>query len=157
VRFSKFTAGSVFSTVLSQAALLGLYGIGHTSALVAGLVGFVAGAIPNFVINWKWTWARNGRPDLVREVLPYLAIIAGGGLAATGITALADHVLAPLITDHGWRTIALGVTNLASYGLLAVLKFALLNKVFGRKATATTASNANGSTVKETTEAAQGV
>lgn len=150
VRFSKFTAGSVFSTLLSQATLAGLYGLGHTSATVAALVAFVVGAVPNFVINWKWTWARNGRPALVRELLPYTAIVVGGGFAATGITALSDHVLAPLVTDHAMRTLTVSGAYLASYALLFVVKFALVNQVFGRKATArTTAAERKASTVKE--------
>lgn len=138
VRFSKFAAGSVFSTLLSQVTLTGLYGWGHTSATVASLVAFVAGAIPNFLINWKWTWARAGKPALVRELVPYIAIIVGGGLAATGLTTLTDHVLAPLVTDRAWRTITLDAAYLSSYAMLFVVKFALLDKVIGtrRKKTA---------------------
>ncbi len=133
LRFSKFTAGSVFSTLLSQVVLTGLFGWAHTSAAVAGLAAFVAGAIPNFVINWKWTWGRAGRPALGRELVPYLAIVIGGGLAATGLTALTDHVLAPLVTDRAWRTVTVDAAYLSSYAVLFVLKFALLDKVFGTR------------------------
>lgn len=135
IRFSKFTAGSVFSTLLSQLTLTGLFWLGHSTALVASLVAFVVGAVPNFLINWKWTWARNGRPAVLRELLPYLLIIVAGGFAATGITTLTDHVLAPLVTNRGWRTVTLDAAYLFSYAALFVIKFALLNKVFGRKAT----------------------
>ena len=83
VRFSKFAAGSVAATVLSQLTLTGLFWLGGVNATTASLVAFVAGAIPNFVVNWKWTWGRSGRPALVRELLPYIAIVVGGGLAAT--------------------------------------------------------------------------
>jgi putative flippase GtrA len=131
LRFSKFTAGSVFATLLSQVTLTGLYWWGHTSATVASLVAFVIGAIPNFAINWKWTWRRSGRPALVRELVPYIAIIVGGGLAATGLTTLTDHVLAPLVISRGWRTITLDAAYLSSYAILFVVKFALLDKVFG--------------------------
>lgn len=130
IRFSKFTASSILSTLLSQATLTGLYGWGHTSATIASLVAFVVGAIPNFLINWKWTWRRNGRPALVRELLPYVVIIVAGGLAATGLTTLTDHVIAPLLTNHVWRTVILDIVYLASYAVLFVVKFALLNKVF---------------------------
>jgi putative flippase GtrA len=137
LRFSRFTAGSIFSTLLSQVALTGLYGWGHANATVASLVAFVVGAIPNFVINWKWTWGRNGKPALVRELLPYIGIIVGTGLLATGLTTLTDHELAPLITNHAWRTVTLDVAYLASYAVLFLLKFALLDRVFGRRKTKT--------------------
>jgi putative flippase GtrA len=134
VRFSKFAVGSVAATVLSQVTLTGLFWLGGVNATTASLVAFVAGAIPNFVVNWKWTWGRSGRPALVRELLPYVAIVVGGGLAATALTTLTDHVLAPLITDRGARTITLDIAYLSSYAVLFVLKFALLDRVFrGRK------------------------
>lgn len=136
MRFSKFTAGSLLSTLLSQGALTGLFWLGGVNATTASLVAFVVGAIPNFLINWKWTWGRSGRPALVAELLPYLAVIIGGGLAATGLTTLTDHVLAPLVTDRGWRTVTLDLAYLASYALLFVVKFALLDRVFGRRRTA---------------------
>jgi putative flippase GtrA len=137
VRFSKFAAGSVAATVLSQLTLTGLFWLGGVNATTASLVAFVAGAIPNFVVNWKWTWGRSGRPALLRELLPYIAIIVGGGLAATALTTLTDHVLAPLVTDRGARTITLDIAYLSSYAILFVLKFALLDRVFRRGKTAT--------------------
>jgi putative flippase GtrA len=133
VRLSKFTAGSIIATVLSQVTLTGLYGWGHTSATLASVVAVAVGAVPAFVINWKWTWGRNGRPSLVRELAPYVAVIATGGLAATGLTTLTDHFLSPLLTNHAWRTVTLDAAYVASYAILFVAKFALLNKVFATK------------------------
>jgi len=127
----------VAATVLSQLTLTGLFWLGGVNATTASLVAFVAGAIPNFVVNWKWTWGRSGRPALVRELLPYVAIVVGGGLAATALTTLTDHVLAPLITDRGARTITLDIAYLSSYAILFVVKFALLDRVFGRRKTVT--------------------
>jgi len=127
----------VAATVLSQLTLTGLFWLGGVNATTASLVAFVAGAIPNFVVNWKWTWGRSGRPALVRELLPYIAIVVGGGLAATALTTLTDHVLAPLITDRGARTITLDIAYLSSYAILFVVKFALLDRVFGRRKTVT--------------------
>ncbi|HYS36305.1 MAG TPA: GtrA family protein, partial [Pseudonocardiaceae bacterium] len=126
MRFSKFAAGSVAATVLSQLTLTGLFWLGGVNATTASLVAFVAGAIPNFIVNWKWTWGRSGRPALLRELLPYIAIIVGGGLAATALTTLTDHVLAPLVTDRGARTLVLDAAYLSSYAVLFVLKFALM-------------------------------
>ncbi|HEX5115796.1 MAG TPA: GtrA family protein [Pseudonocardiaceae bacterium] len=131
IRFSKFTVGSVVSTVVSQATLTGLYGWGHVNVTVASVIAVVLGAIPAFVINWKWTWGRDGKPALLREVLPYIAVIATGGLAAAGLTTLTDHVIAPLLTtSHAWRTVILDVVYMASYAILFVAKFALLNRIF---------------------------
>lgn len=135
IRFSKYTAGSIGSTALSQLTLTGLFWLGGVNATTASLVAFVAGAIPNFILNWKWAWGRSGRPAFVRELLPYLAIVIGGGLAATGLTTLTDHLLAPLLTDRGARTIVLDVAYLGSYAALFLLKFALMDRVFRKPTT----------------------
>ncbi|HWC81979.1 MAG TPA: GtrA family protein [Pseudonocardiaceae bacterium] len=136
IRFSIFTVGSVVSTLISQLVLTLMYWGGGHGAALASVAAFIAGAIPNFLINWRFTWGRRGRPALLAELLPYLAIVIGGGLAATALTTIADHFLTPLLTARGGRTIVLDVVYLASYALFFVLKFALLNKVFTRSRTA---------------------
>ena len=133
IRFSIFTVGSVCSTLISQLVLTAVYWGGGKGAAYASLLAFVAGAIPNFLINWHFTWGRRGRPALVSELLPYLAIVIGGGLAATAMTTLADHLLTPLLSGRGGRTIALDLVYLSSYALFFVVKFALLNKVMTRR------------------------
>jgi putative flippase GtrA len=125
--------GSVASTVLSQLTLTGLFWLGGVNATTASILAFVAGAIPNFVLNWRWAWGRSGRPAVLAELAPYLAIIIGGGLAATALTTLTDHVLGPLIAERGARTIVLDIAYLSSYGLLFVIKFALMDRVFRKK------------------------
>lgn len=134
IRFSRYAAGSVLSTVLSQATLTGLFWLGGVNATTASLLAFVVGAVPNFVLNWKWAWGRSGRPAVLRELVPYLAIIIGGGLAATALTTLADHVLAPMLSNRGAQTIVLDLAYLSSYGLLFVVKFALMDRVFRKPA-----------------------
>jgi putative flippase GtrA len=140
VRFSKYTIGSVGATVLSQLTLTGMFWLGGVSATEASLVAFVAGAIPNFVLNWKWAWGRSGRPAFLRELAPYLGIVIGGGLAATALTTLTDHLLAPLVTDRGARTLVLDLAYLSSYAVLFVLKFALMDRVFRKPVPATAES-----------------
>jgi putative flippase GtrA len=133
IRFSIFTAGSVCSTLLSQLVLTAVYWGGGEGAAYASVLAFAAGAIPNFLINWHVTWGRRGRPALLGELAPYLAIVIGGGLAATALTTLADHLLTPLLAGRGDRTIALDLVYLSSYALFFVVKFALLNKVMTRR------------------------
>lgn len=129
VRFSRFTVGSGVSTLLSQVTLTGLYGLGMANAPSAAVLAFVAGAIPNALINWRWTWGRHGRPTVVRELMPYLAVTVGGGVAATLLTTAADRALAPLVTDRAWHTVVLDLAYLSSYAALFVVKFALLDRI----------------------------
>jgi putative flippase GtrA len=132
-RLGQFAVGSVVSTAVSQATLTGLYYWGHTTALEASAAAFVAGAIPAFLINWHWTWSRTGRPALLTELLPYLMITLTGGIAATGLTTLADKLINPLIEGRGERSLVLDCAYLGSYGAFVLLKFTLLDRLMTRK------------------------
>lgn len=127
-RFARFAGASVVATVISQLVLMGLYGLGRVDATLAGIGAFIAGAIPNFLINRHWAWGRRGKPRVFREMLPYLVVIATGGIASTALVTLADSLLQPVLTTRGWRTVALDGVYVASYALLFVIKFALLDR-----------------------------
>ena len=85
--------------------------------------------MPNFVIHRFWTWRRRGRVRVRRELVPYLGVIALNGLLAISVTAGVDRVVGAGIEDHTTRTVVLAVTFGASYVLLFVLKFALLDRL----------------------------
>lgn len=131
-KFSRFLTGSAVATGCSQATFLLLFGVVGTSAAVAAATGFVAGAVPNFVLQRYWTWKRSGRVGVRGELIPYVAVVTFNGLAATGLTALTDRLIMSTIDDHATRTVLLALAFGASYGLLLVVKFALLDRlVFG--------------------------
>ena len=132
-RLGQFAVGSIVSTIVSQATLLGVYNWGHATALESSAAAFIAGAIPAFLINWHWTWSRSGKPSFLTELLPYLLITFTGGLAATGLTTLADKLINPLIEGRGGRSLVLDCAYLASYGVFVLVKFTLLDRLMTRK------------------------
>jgi len=130
--FSRFAAGSAVATVCSQLTFLLLFGFAGASATVAGALAFLAGAIPSFVMHRYWAWQRAGHIAVRVELLPYLAVIAFNGLVATSVTTGVDHAFGAGVDDHGARTVLLAVVFGASYLLLFVVKFVLLDRlVFG--------------------------
>jgi putative flippase GtrA len=133
VRLTQFLVGSGVSTGVSQVVLIGCYGLLHASAPVATVAAFVAGAIPNFLINWFWTWARSGKPSLVKDLLPYFSITIAGGLLATALTTWADDLVEPHLHSHGIRTLVVAVVYLGSYALFFLLKFFLLDRLMATR------------------------
>ncbi len=120
----------------SQLAFVLLYGVLGASAAISAGLAFLAGAVPNFLLQRYWTWRRSGRIALRGELLPYAAVITLNGLLATAITTGTDRLLAPALQHHGARTALLAVTFAAAYALLYALKFVLLDRlVFGSAAT----------------------
>lgn len=130
--FARFTAGSAVATGCAQVVFLLVYGMFHAGATLAGALAFLAGAVPNFLINRRWTWGRRGRVRVRRELFPYLAVIAFNGLMAIGVTTGVEQLVTPLIEHRGVRAVVLGTVFGGSYVLLFVVKFLLLDRlVFG--------------------------
>ncbi|SFW81708.1 GtrA family protein [Amycolatopsis australiensis] len=139
-RLARAATTSVAATVLSQVVLLAVLTAGGVPA-VASTLAWAAGAVLNFVVTRRWVWGRTGRPRVRRELLPYLVVIGLGGLASIGLTTLSGALLAPLRLPHFWWVVLVDGAYVASYALVFVVKFALLDRlVFGRGAARTPAT-----------------
>ena len=129
VRLAKFTAGSALAAVISEAAFILVYGVVGAGPRVAGVVAFLAGAIPNWGLNRRWTWRRRGRPRLGREVLPYVAVVISTAVAATALSGVADGWVRGLATPRWVQVGLVGMAFLLPYGALFLLKFMLLERL----------------------------
>ncbi len=128
----RYAAGSVVATVCSEVTFLVLYGpLGARPAVASGL-GWLAGAVPNYWLNRSWTWRRRGRPSLIREVLPYAAIVLVTLLVAAAATSVVDSLLDGGHSPAGVRLVLVGGTFLAVYGAVFLLRFFLLDQLFRR-------------------------
>jgi putative flippase GtrA len=131
----KFAVGSGVATLVSQLAFVLCYGVAGLPAFGAGVIGFVAGSIPAYLINRYWTW-RRGDVATGHRLLPYYTVMIGCALASSGLTALAEELIRPLVTGDVTRTIAVDACYLASFGLMFVVKFVALDRiVFARNRT----------------------
>ena len=125
----RYGTGSLVATACSEAVFLLLYGVLSTSTTTASVLGWLAGALPNYWMNRTWTWGRRGRPSLRHELLPYVAIVALTLLLAVGATALVDSALAGTGSDTV-RSGLVGGTFLLVYVLVFLLRFFLFDRLF---------------------------
>jgi putative flippase GtrA len=139
--FAKFFAGSLVGMTISQLVLIALYGIGGMNALVAGIIAFVSGAVPNFLVNRRWAWERKRLDTAKREVLPYAIVVGIGGLASSGLSAYFEHLIRPEVHSHFLRTVLLDIAYVSSYGIFFILKFAVLDRFVFHGALATREQN----------------
>ncbi|MFF0339239.1 GtrA family protein [Kribbella sp. NPDC004875] len=127
--WAKYSASSVVATVVSQLAFALCYWFG-TAALVATLVAWLAGAIPNYVLNRRYTWGRSG------QKLPYTLIVIGSAVTAALVTSLTDHLVRGL-ESHAWKTLLVTGSYFATYAVLFIVKFVLFDRlVFAKPAAA---------------------
>ena len=136
-RLLRAATSSVAATVVSQVALLTVLTLGGAPAL-AGTLAWASGAVLNFLVTRRWVWGRTGRPRVRGELVPYLAVVGLGGLASVGLMTLAGALLAPL--PHAWWVVLVDGAYVASYALVFVLKFTLLDRLVFRGAARTPAT-----------------
>jgi putative flippase GtrA len=119
--WAKYSASSVVATVISQLAFALCYWFG-TAAVVASLVAFVSGAVPNYVLNRRWSWRSRG------QMLPYTIIVVGSAIIAALVTTLTSHLVQG-IDSHAWKTLLVTGSYFATYGVLFILKFVLFDRL----------------------------
>ena len=128
----RYAVGSVVATVCSECVFLLVYGGFGAAPAAASVLGWLAGAIPNYWLNRTWTWSRRGRPSLRRELVPYVCIVVVTLVIAAVSTTCVDHLLDDERVTGSLRVALVGGTFLAVYGAVFVVRFFLLDTLFGR-------------------------
>jgi putative flippase GtrA len=105
-RFVRFVVAALAAVITSQIVLGLLTGpVDLNSAGAAGVIAAVVAALVSYLMS-RWAWERKGKPDLVRETLPFWAIslavwVVLGGTShyasvwahSMGYTHLMKHVI----------------------------------------------------------------
>ena len=94
-----------------------LYVLGF-STTVCSIAAFVAGAIPNWTLNRRWTWKVEGRVAFGREVIAYI-IISGMTLVTLSlVTGWTHDQVQSIPAGHGIRVL---LVTASYFGVLAAL------------------------------------
>ena len=128
----RYVGGSVVAAGCSEVTLVVLYGLLHVAPGPASCAAWLAGAVPNFWLNRSWAWRRRGRPDLRREVLPYVVIVLVTLALATVLTGVVDRLSRAGGTDSTVRVVLVAGTFLGVYVAVFVLRFVLFDRLFTR-------------------------
>ena len=75
VRLVRFSGAALAALTATEVALTVGDGAFHLAATPAALVSWFAGAVVSYALS-RWAWSRKGRPDLLRETIPFWLISA---------------------------------------------------------------------------------
>jgi putative flippase GtrA len=94
-RFSRFLPVAIAALAASQISLAILTGPISMDAGKAALLASIIGAAVSYVLS-RWAWDRKGRPDLLRETVPFWLV----SFAVWGILSLATHYAGAYANAH---------------------------------------------------------
>ena len=122
VRLFKYGLGSIVAAVCSALAFALCYAAGlHTTP--ASAIAFVAGAIPNYILNRRWAWQRTGKVDVWREIVIYAVVSLVSFLAAAAATGATSSAVEHLDISSTSQTLLVTGAYVATYAALFFAKF----------------------------------
>ncbi len=117
-RFARFIPVALAAVITSQVMLGLLTGPVKFPAGLAGVIASMVAALVSYLLS-RWAWERKGKPDLVRETLPFWAI----SLAVWGILGLTSHYASVWAHSMGYTHIMKHVVIQGAYLLMNCLTF----------------------------------
>jgi putative flippase GtrA len=140
VRFTRFVGVAAASLATSEILLSVCNGVFHMTATPTALIATFGGAAVSYVLS-RWAWERKGRPDILRETVPFWVISAMVWVILWLATKFGYH-LASWMGLLGWEHVL--VVDLVYFGANAVtfaLRFVIFHYVlFADRTTAARAA-----------------
>jgi putative flippase GtrA len=96
-RVTKYALGSVIALSTSVIVFAMLYWLGQHNTAIDSVAAFVAGAVPNWILNRRWAWGVRGSVNWAREIVGYVVVSLIALLASSIGTAWVQS----WVTDRG--------------------------------------------------------
>jgi putative flippase GtrA len=124
-KVSRFLVVSAFNVAFGQSLLILAHSWLGWSFAVSNVVAVAVSAGPAYVLARYWVWEKRTKNHLVKEVLPFW------GLAFFGL--IVSTIAAGIANTYTDAQIVLNLVNLASFGVIWVFKFFILDRfMFGK-------------------------
>lgn len=123
-RIARFAVSSMVAAGTSLVVFPLLYVLGF-STTVCSIAAFIAGAIPNWTLNRRWTWKVEGRVAFGREVIAYVVISAATLITLSLVTGWAHDQVQSIPAGHGIRVLLVTASYFAVLALLYGVRFFL--------------------------------
>ncbi len=125
----RYSVASVVAVAVSLVCLVFFNGVLGLSAWVSSTLATAIATIPNYIMNRRWAWGKDGRSHLWREVVPFWVLAFIGW----GFSTLCVHWTEQYAFHHGLshivKTGVVAVVYIGAFGVLWVAKFIIFNKV----------------------------
>ncbi len=117
-RFARFLLVAVVGVVTSQVVLGLLTGPVNLSAGASGVIASMTAALVSYLLS-RWAWERTGRPDLLRETVPFWLV----SMAVWGILGLTSHFASVWAHSEGYTHLKKHLAVQGAYFLMNCITF----------------------------------
>jgi putative flippase GtrA len=125
-RFIRFAPAAFCAVAATQITYIICLGPANLTAGVAGFAGWFAGAAVSYVIS-RWAWERKGRPHLLKETLPFVAVSIGAGVILTLASKFGNHVAMEMNLDGAARVVVADLFYFAANCLTFAGRFVIFH------------------------------
>ncbi len=128
LRFRRFVPVAVASFAASQITLTVCLGPGHMTAGMSAIIAWFTGAAVSYVLS-RWVWERKGKPDLVKETLPFWAVAVGAAIVLTWATKFANQEALEMGLGHVQRVAFVDAAYFVANCVTFLTRFVLFHYV----------------------------
>jgi putative flippase GtrA len=127
-KMTKYAIGSLVALVTSVIVFAVMDWMGIRTGLDSAAA-FIAGAIPNWILNRKWAWRMEGRAEFVREILAYTVISVIVWAASTWMTGhTQDWARHHIAAGNGLRVIVTTAAYVFVQAVFFGVKFVIYDR-----------------------------
>ena len=116
----RYSLVAVINVIVGQSLLLLLQHWWQPN--VANVVAVATSSVPAYYMNRSWVWGKSGRSHMRKEVAPFWGFTLVGLIGST--------IAITFVQDHTDRKLLILVTQLFVFGVLWVVRFFVLDKLF---------------------------
>jgi putative flippase GtrA len=117
-RFMRFVPVAVAAVITSQIVLGLLTGPVNLSAGTSGVIASMAAALVSYLLS-RWAWERKGKPDWLRETLPFWVV----SIAVWVVLGLTSHYASVWAHHMGYEHLMKHVVVQGAYFLMNCVTF----------------------------------
>jgi putative flippase GtrA len=120
----RYSSVSFIGIVITQGLIVVFYKGLDWPAWFANFLAVTISSGPAYILNRAWVWDKHSAHSFTREVLPFWAMALAGLLLSTAAVAV--------VSGYTDATIAISITSVASFGVLWLGKFMILERILFR-------------------------
>ena len=127
-RLIRFAPAALLALAATQLTFFFCANVLNSTGRVSGAAGWFAGAAVSYAVS-RWAWERRGKPSLLKETLPFVAISLVVGVVLTEASHFAYREATVLSLHGAERALFLQGLYLAANGITFAVRFLIFHFV----------------------------